>query len=86
MQVTAIATWQVHGLVNHGAGLDGNRSSTLITATGTRSRLPRLNNNVLQRFVVAPLLFNTYTSELPTTASRNYVDAVDLAIMLMVIA
>jgi len=71
----------VHGLVNHGAGLDGNRSSTLITATGKRSRLPRLKNNVLQRSVVAPLLFNIYTSELPTTASRKYADAVDLAIM-----
>jgi len=81
MQVTAIATWQAHGLLNHGAGLYGNRSSTLITATGKRSRLPRLQNNVLQRSVVAPLLFNIYTTELPTTTSRKYTDAVDLAIM-----
>jgi len=70
-----------HGLIDHGAGLDGNRSSTLITANGKRSRLPRLNNSIPQRSVLAPLLFNIYTSDLPTTASRKYAEAVDLAIM-----
>ena len=58
----------------------GNRSFTLTTGNGKRSRL-RLKNGVPQRSVLAPLLFNTYISDLPTTVSRKYAYADDLAIM-----
>jgi len=59
----------------------GNRSFTLITGSGKRSRLRRLKNGALQGFVLAPLLFNIYISDLPTTVSRKYAYADDLAIM-----
>jgi len=36
----------------------GNRSFTLATGNGQRSRLRRLKNGVPQRSVLAPLLFN----------------------------
>ena len=36
----------------------GNRSFTLTTRNGERSRLRRLKNGVPQRSVLAPLLFN----------------------------
>jgi len=58
-----------------------NRSFTLTTGNGKRSRLRRPKNGVPQGSVLAPLLFNTYIYDLPTTVSRKcaYVD--DLAIM-----
>jgi len=59
----------------------GNRSFTLTTGNGQRSRLRRLKNGVPQGSVLAPLLFNIYTSDLPTTISRKYAYAEDLAIM-----
>jgi len=54
-----------------------NRSFTLTTGNGNRSRLRRLKNGVPQGSVLAPLLFNIYISYLPTTVSRNhsYADA-----------
>ena len=58
-----------------------NRSITLTTGNGQRSRLRRLKNGVPQGSVLAPLLFNIYTSDLPATISRKYVYADDLAIM-----
>jgi len=58
-----------------------NRSFTLTTGNGKRSRLRRLKNDVPQGSVLAPLLFNIYTSDLPTTVSRKYAYADDLAIM-----
>ena len=58
----------------------GNRSFTLTTGNG-KSRLRRLKNGVPQGSVLAPLLFNTYISDLPTTVSRKYAYADDLAIM-----
>ena len=61
--------------------LVGNRSFTLATANGKRSRLPLLKNGVPQGFVLALFLFNIYTSSLPTTLSRTYAYANDLAIM-----
>ena len=58
-----------------------NRSFTLTTGNGQRSRLQRLKNGVPQGSVLAPLLFNIYTSDLPATISRKYAYAEDLAIM-----
>ena len=58
-----------------------NRSFTLTTGNGQRSRLRRLKNGVPQGSVLAPLLFNIYTSDLPATISRKYAYADDLAIM-----
>jgi len=59
----------------------GNRSFTLTTRNGERSRLRRLKNGVPQRSVLAPLLFNINTSDLPATISRKYAYADDLAII-----
>ena len=58
-----------------------NRSFTLSTGNGERSRLRCLNNGVPQRSVLAPLLFNIYISDLPTTISRKCAYADSLAIM-----
>jgi len=58
-----------------------NSSFTLTTGNGQRSRLRRLKHGVPQGSVLAPLLFNIYTSDLPATISRKYVYADDLAIM-----
>jgi len=59
----------------------GNRSFTLTTRNGKRSRLRRLKKGVPQGSVLAPFLFNTYISDLPATVSRKCVYADDLAIM-----
>jgi len=59
----------------------GNRSFTLATRNGQKSRLRRLKNGVPQGSVLAPLFFNIYISDLPTTVSRKYAYADDLAIM-----
>jgi len=55
----------------------GNHSFTLTTGNGKRSRLQRLKNSVPQGSVLAPLLFNIYISDLPTTVSRKYAYADD---------
>ena len=78
MQAAAIAAWQTHGPHDHGDAC--NRSFTLTTRNGQRSRLRRLKNGVPQGSVLAPLLFNIYISDLPTI-SRKYAYADDLAIM-----
>jgi len=59
----------------------GNHSLTLTTGNGQKSRLRRLKNGIPQGFVLAPLLFNIYISDLPTTVTRKYAYADDLAIM-----
>ena len=58
----------------------GNRSFMLTTGNGQKSRLRRLKN-VPQGSVLAPLLFNINISVPPTTFSRQYTYADDLAIM-----
>jgi len=57
-----------------------NRSFTLTTGNSKR-RLWRLRKGVPQGSVLAPLLFNIYLPDLPTTVSRKYAYAHDLAIM-----
>ena len=58
-----------------------NRSFTLTTGNGPQSRLRRLRNGVPQGSVLAPLLFNIYTYDLPTTISKKFAYADDLAIL-----
>ena len=58
-----------------------NRSFTLTTGDSKRSRLRRLKNGVPQGSVLAPLLFNIYTHDLPSTVSRKYAYADDLALL-----
>ena len=53
----------------------------ITTGNGKRSRLRRLKNFVPQASVLAPLLFNIYVSNWPTTVSRKYACADGLAIM-----
>jgi len=59
----------------------GNRSFTLTTRNGKRSRERHLKNGVPQGSVLALLLFNIYISDLPTTVSAKYAYADDLAMM-----
>ena len=59
-----------------------NRSFTLNTSDGQRSRLRRLKNGVPQGSVLAPMLFNIYIHDLPVTQSKKYGYADDLAILL----
>ena len=56
------------------------RSFTLTTGCGKKSRLRRLNNGVPWGSVLAPLLFNVYTHDLPPITLRIYAYANDLAI------
>ena len=59
----------------------GNRSFTLTTGNGKRSRLRRLRNGVPQGSVLWRPFSSTYISDLPTTVSRKNTYADDLAIM-----
>ena len=58
-----------------------NRSFTLTTSDSKRSMLRRLKNGVPQGSVLAPLLFNIYVYDLPSTVSRRYAYADDLALL-----
>ena len=58
-----------------------NRSFTLTTGDSKRSRLRRLKNGVQQGSVLAPLLFNIYVYDLPSTVSRRYAYADDLVLL-----
>jgi len=50
----------------------GNRSFTLTSGNGERSRLLRFKNGVTQGSVLETLLFNSYISDLPTFTARVY--------------
>ena len=58
-----------------------NRSFTLTTNDNKQSRLQRLKNSVPQGTVLAPLLFNIYTYNLPSMISRKFAYADDLALL-----
>ena len=58
-----------------------NRSFTLTTGDSKQSRLRRLKNCVPQGSVLAPLLFNIYTYDLPSMISRKFAYADDLALL-----
>ena len=58
-----------------------NRSFTLSIGDSKRSRLRCLRNGLPQGSVLAPLLFNIYTYDLPSTISQKYAYADDLALM-----
>ena len=58
-----------------------NRSFTLTTGDSKQSRLRRLKNGVPQGSVLAPLLFNIYTYDLPSMISRKFAYADDLALL-----
>ena len=58
-----------------------NRSFTLTTGDSKQSRLRRLKNGVPQGSVLAPLLFNIYVYDLPSTVSRRYAYVDDLALL-----
>ena len=58
-----------------------NRSFTFTTGDSKQSRLRRLKNGVPQGSVLAPLLFNIYTYDLPSTISRKFAYADDLALL-----
>ena len=59
-----------------------NYSFTLITGSGKLTRLRNLKNGVPQRSVLASLLFNIYTYDLPVPTTKKFVDGYDLAILL----
>ena len=58
-----------------------NQSFTLTTGDSKQSRLRRLKNGVPQGSVLAPLLFNIYTYDLPSTISTKFAYADDLALL-----
>ena len=58
-----------------------NRSFTLTTGDSKQSRLCCLKNDVPQGSVLAPLLFNVYTYDLPSMISRKFAYPDDLALL-----
>ena len=58
-----------------------NQSFTLTTGDGKQSRLRRLKNGIPQRSVLAPLLFNIYTFDLPSMISRKFAYTDNLALL-----
>ena len=58
-----------------------NRSFTLTTGDSKQSRLRRLENGVPQGSVLAPLLFNIYTYDLPSIISRKFAYADDFTLL-----
>ena len=58
-----------------------NRRFTLSTCDSKQSRLRRLKNGVPQGSVLAPILFNIYTYDVPSMISRKFAYADDLALL-----
>ena len=58
-----------------------NRSFTLTTDDSKQSRLRRFKNGVPQGSVLAPLLFNIYTYDLPSMIFRKFAYVDDLALL-----
>ena len=58
-----------------------NRSFTLTTGDSNQSRLRHLKNGVPQESVLALLLFNIYTYDLPSMISRKFAYVDDLALL-----
>ena len=58
-----------------------NRSVTLTTGDSKQSRLRRLKNGVPQGSVLAFLLFNIYTYNMPSIISRKFAYADDLVLL-----
>ena len=58
-----------------------NRSFTFSTGDSKQSRPRRLKNGVPQGLILAPLLFNIYTYDLPSMISRKFAYADDLALL-----
>ena len=58
-----------------------NRSFTLTTGRGRKSRPRRLKNGVHQGSVLALILFNVYIHKLPSISLRLYVFADDLTLV-----
>ena len=73
--------WSQTHTINILTELIHNRSITLTNGIGPKTRLYRLKNNFTWELVLAPLLFNIYRCELPTTAAKKFAYTGDLAIM-----
>ena len=58
-----------------------NRSFTLTTNDSKQNRLRHLKNSIPQGSVLAPLLFNIYTYNLPSMISRKFDYADELALL-----
>ena len=58
-----------------------NRSFTLTTGDSKQSRLRRLKSGVPQGLVLASLLFNIYTYDLPSMISRKFAYTDDLTLL-----
>ena len=68
-------------LVRFISNIIANRNFILKTSDGQSSRPRRLRNGVPQGSVLAPMLFNIYISDLPSTTSHKYGYADDLALL-----
>ena len=58
-----------------------NQSFTLTIGDSKQSRLCHLKNSISQQLILAPLLFNIYTYDLPSMTSKKFAYADDLALL-----